>query len=64
MRRELFAVLNDKSTLFFTRYNDVDCIITDKYYSEFTLGEVKQFQELGREAVTRNDGDGQGIGGR
>lgn len=45
-RREVFVSLDSEADLLFENYNRVDSYLIEKYYSEFSLEEVKQFRNL------------------
>ncbi|MCM3164228.1 MarR family winged helix-turn-helix transcriptional regulator [Metabacillus litoralis] len=45
-RREVFVSLDSEAGLLFENYNRVDSYLIEKYYSEFSLEEVKQFRNL------------------
>jgi MarR family transcriptional regulator, organic hydroperoxide resistance regulator len=45
-RREVFVTLDSEADLLFENFNRVDSYLIEKYYSEFSLEEVKQFRDL------------------
>lgn len=45
-RREVFVSLDSEADLLFENYNRVDSYLIEKYYSEFSVEEVKQFRNL------------------
>lgn len=45
-RREVFVMLGDEGKSLFKEYEKIDESIIEKYYSEFTIDEVKTFRNL------------------
>ena len=45
-RREVIVILGDEGKSLFKEYEKIDESIIEKYYSEFTIDEVKTFRNL------------------
>ncbi|PGT80596.1 MULTISPECIES: MarR family winged helix-turn-helix transcriptional regulator [Bacillaceae] len=59
-RREVFVTLDSEADLLFENYNRVDSYLIEKYYSEFSLEEVKQFRDLVKKLYNVMEQKGEG----